>query len=220
MSSGVALPPSAVARPTAPARWLRQVLHFISSYLPLLLMVLLALGSWWLVKSAPTDDVSRAAAPVRHEPDYTMHQFVVQRFGADGEMRVQIEGDTLRHYPDTDTLEIDNARIRASAPDGRLTIATARHAISNGDGSEVQLSGGANVLREASDKQQAIEFRGEFLHAFVSLERVRSHLPVTVLRGSSEVHAGAMDYDNLTRVLLLKGRIRAVFSPPTVAGGK
>jgi len=220
MTDSVTLTPPAVARQAAEAHWYARVLQFLSSYLPLLLMGLLALGSWWLVKNTPVSDAARAAAPARHEPDYTMQDFVVQRFDVGGALRVQIEGDTLRHYPDTDTLEIDNARVRFVGQDGRLTVASARHALSNNDGSEVQLSGGANVLREATAQHEAIEFRGEFLHAFVNLERVRSHLPVTVLRGSSEVHAGAMDYDNLTRVLLLKGRIRAVFTAPTSSGAK
>ena len=61
----------------------------------------------------PTFEPPRAAAPPRHEPDYVMTGFVVQRFAADGTLRTQIEGDTLRHYPDDDTLEIDVARIRA-----------------------------------------------------------------------------------------------------------
>lgn len=220
MTDGATLTPPAVARAVTEAPWYAGMLQFLASYLPLLLMGLLALGSWWLVKNTPVSDAAGAAAPARHEPDYTMQGFVVQRFDAGGALRVQIEGDTLRHYPDTDTLEIDSARIRFVGQDGRLTVASARHALSNSDGSEVQLSGGANVLREATAQREAIEFRGEFLHAFVNLERVRSHLPVTVLRGSSEVHAGAMEYDNLTRVLLLKGRIRAVFAPPASSGGK
>ena len=44
-------------------------------------------------------------------------------------------------------------------------------------------------------------------------------LPVTVLRGATQVVADAMEYDNLARVLQLKGRIRAVFTPP-VPGAK
>jgi lipopolysaccharide export system protein LptC len=209
-----ALPPPAVARRAPRQPWHWRVLLQVSAYLPLVLMALLALGSWWLVKVSPQASGPAAAAAPRHEPDYTMNQFVVQRFGADGAMRIQIEGETLHHFPDTDTLEIDNARFRAVAPDGRVTLASARRAISNGDASEVQLTGGANVLRESNGKDQAIELRSEFLHAFLSLERVRSHLPVTVLYGASELNGSAMEYDNLSRVLILKGNVRAVFSPP------
>jgi lipopolysaccharide export system protein LptC len=195
--------------------WTVRVLDTASAYLPLLLMALLALGTWWLVKNTPLFGGERATVPLRHEPDYTMSQFMVQRFAPDGAMRVQIEGDVMRHYPDTDTLEIDNPRIRALAPDGRVTLATARSALSNGDGSEVQLSGGAHVVREAGEKGEAIEFRGEFLHCFVNMERVRSHLPVAMKQGRTEVSADTFNYDNLTRAVDFKGTVRAVFAVPT-----
>jgi lipopolysaccharide export system protein LptC len=199
------------------APWAWRVLDTASAYLPLLLMAALALGTWWLVKNTPLLEDDRVLAPLRHEPDYTMNQFMVQRFAAAGAMRVQIEGDVLRHYPDTDTIEIDNPRIRAFGEDGRITNATARKAIANHDGSEVQLSGGAHVVREATDKVAAIEFRGEFLHCFQNTERVRSHLPVVVTQGATEVHADSMAYDNLAGVLDFKGRQRSVLMPPVPA---
>ena len=196
------------------APWAWRVLDTASAYLPLLLMAALALGTWWLVKNTPLFESERVLAPLRHEPDYTMSQFMVQRFAAAGAMRVQIEGDTLRHYPDTDTLEIDNPRIRAIGDDGRVTVASARRALSNHDGSEVQLSGGAHVVREATARDAAIDFRGEFLHYFQNTERVRSHLPVLVTQAGTEIRAEAMAYDNVSRVLDLKGRVRAVLAPP------
>ena len=215
MSAAAPLTPMrAQAAPVAPKPPLfARVVEQVSSYLPLLLMALLALGTWWLVKNTPLLEAERAAAPLRHEPDYTMNQFMVQRFAASGAMRVQIEGDVMRHYPDTDTLEIDNPRIRAFGDDGRITNATARRALANRDGSEVQLSGGAHVVREATDKVPAIEFRGEFLHCFQNTERVRSHLPVVVTQGATEIRADGMSYDNLSRVVEFKGRVRAVLSP-------
>jgi lipopolysaccharide export system protein LptC len=213
----VALPlaaPVPPARQAAGSSWLRRVLDAASTYLPLMLMALLALGTWWLVKNTPLFEAARATAPLTHEPDYTMSQFMVQRFGPDGTMRVQIEGDQMRHYPDTDTLEIDNPRIRAIGPDGQVSIATAKSALSNADGSEVQLSGGAQVTRLATATDVAIEFRGEFLHAFLRTERVRSHLPVVVKQGATEIRADGMAYDRLAGVLDFKGRVRAVFASP------
>ena len=204
-----------------PAPWYLRAIDTASTYLPLLLMAMLALGTWWLVKNTPLFEADRAAAPLRHEPDYTMTRFMVQRFGPGGSMRVQIEGDLMRHYPDTHTFEIDNPRIRAIGDDGRVTTATARSALSNRDGSEVQLSGDAHVVREAlvtaKSKEQAIDFRSEFLHYFQFSERVRSHLPVVVTQGGTELRADTMAYDNLARVLDLKGHVRAVLSAPNRA---
>jgi len=194
------------------APWAWRVLDTASAYLPLLLMAALALGTWWLVKNTPLLENDRALAPLRHDPDYTMNQFMVQRFAANGAMRVQIEGDVARHYPDTDTLEIDNPRIRATGLDGRVTVATAKRALSNSDGSEIQLSGGAHVVREARGDDEALEFRGEFLHALLATEQVRSHLPVTITQGATQIRADGMSYDNLSRIVEFKGRVRAVLS--------
>ncbi len=210
-----ALPPDA-AQPSAPPVRRRSVGDWLiaaSAYLPLLLMGLLALGTWWLVRNTPVFEPPQAAAPLRHEPDYMMSRFLVQRFDESGAMRANLEGDALRHYPDTDTLEVDNARLRAVAPDGQVTLASARLAVSNGDGSEVQLRGGAEVLREATADEAPITFSGEFLHFFVATEQVRSHLPVVVTQGNTRMRADAFAYDHPGRVLQLHGEVRAVFEP-------
>ena len=212
--------PAALSPPAAPVSaqrarqpWRWRVVEVLSSYLPLLMMAVLALGTWWLVKNTPVAGEVRVAAPLRHEPDYEMRNFAVQRFTPEGPLRAQIEGDAMRHYPDTDTLEIDNVRLRAVTPDGRVTLATARQAIANGAGTEVQLMGGAEIVREATADDAAINFKGEFLHAFLDTERVRSHLPVTVTRGGTQVHAEGMEYSHLDRLIQFSGRMRASFSP-------
>jgi lipopolysaccharide export system protein LptC len=213
----VVLAPAAPAAKAAHVPWLWRVREAVSAYLPLLLMVLLALGTWWLVKNTPQSDAGRPEPALRHEPDYTMREFKVQRFAADGRLRVQLEGDELRHYPDTDTIEVDGVRLHAYAADGGVTVATARRALSNGDATEVQLLGGAHVVREARPGSPAIEFRGEFLQAFLPTERVRSHLPVTVTQGETELRGDTLAYDNLTREALLKGGVHATFAAPAGA---
>ena len=206
--------------PVPAAPWPTRLLDLASAYLPLLMMAVLAGGTWWLVRTAPSFEVRPVAAAPVHEADYVMTRFVVQRFGADGSLRTQIEGEQLRHFPDDDTLEIDTARIRAVGTDGTVTLATAKRALANGDGSEVQLLGDAHVVRPATGKEQAIDFRSEFLHAFRNIEQIRSHLPVVVKQGSTIVRAEGMNYDNLTRVIELKGRTSASFTPPPRAAAR
>jgi len=174
-------------------------------------MALLALATWWLVKNSPRLAVPAVERPVSSEPDYTMTQFSLERFDAAGRLKVRIEGERLRHFPDTDRVEIDQARIQAFTQDGRVTLATAARALGNGDGSELQLMGGAEVTAQDATGQPLV-MRGEFLHAFLVTERVRSHLPVLVSQGGTVLQASAMDYDNAARRLELKGPIRAVLA--------
>ncbi|WP_418318057.1 LPS export ABC transporter periplasmic protein LptC [Piscinibacter sakaiensis] len=216
------LTPSAPGNRTgaAPALPLaHQLREYLSAYLPLLLMGLLALATWWLVENAPEVERTRAAKPLRHIADYTMNDFSVRRYTADGRLRVQIEGSELRHFPDTDTIEIDAPRIRAIANDGKLTVAKARQAISNADGSEVQLLGSAEVVREAAGDAPKIEFHGEFLHAFLDAGELRSHLPVLIRQGATQLRADALDYKHDAQRLQLNGRVRATFAPPGRAAG-
>ena len=205
------MPPPVPRLPAIPLA--RRVVSTAIAYLPMLVMALLALGSWWLVRTTPMPEGSAAPPPPRHEPDYSMRGFVVQRFARDGSLRTQIEGDVAHHYPDTDTLEIEHPRIRSIAPDGRVTVASAERALANGDGSEVQLLRDAHVVREAVPGEEAIDFRSDFLHVFLNLERVRTHLPVRVRQGDTVVDAAGMAYDNLARVVDLQGRMHGVFTP-------
>lgn len=201
-----------LAAPRVTMPWPLRLRGALWSYLPLLLMLLLALATWWLVKNSPQPAAAVGARPVSTEPDYTMTQFALERFDAAGRLKVRIEGARLRHYPATDRVEIDDAQIRAYAPDGRVTLATARRALGSGDGSEVQLLGGAEV-RAVDAAGAPLVMRGEFLHAFLLTERVKSHLPVTVEQVGADVRAGGLEYDNATRRLDLKGPVRVVLTP-------
>ncbi|KQP49487.1 LPS export ABC transporter periplasmic protein LptC [Pseudorhodoferax sp. Leaf274] len=192
---------------------LRDGWERMSIYLPLLLMALLALGTYWLVRNAPTLAQPVAARVVNHEPDYFMRNFSVKTFDANGRLRSDIRGEQAWHYPDTDTLEIQQAHIRSLNELGHVTVSTAKRALSNADGSEVQLFGDAVVVREAvkgADGRMLprLELRSEFLHAYTNVERVRSHLPVELLRNGDRFTADRMDYDNLDRLLQLDGRVR------------
>lgn len=192
---------------------LRDWFDRLTLYFPVLLMGLLALATYWLVRSTPGLEPRAPAAPVQHLPDYFMHQFSVKTFGSAGQLKSEVTGREGRHFPDTDTLEIDQVHIRSFDADGLLTTATARQALANSDASEVQLIGQALVEREASrdksgKKQASMVFRGEFLHAFMDTDRIKSHRPVELTRGSDRFTANSMDYDHRKGILLLTGRVR------------
>lgn len=208
----IALGPPRGAAPRIRAPWHLRLRDALSAYLPLMLMTLLALFTWWLVKNTPAAPGVAEDAPQRYEPDYTMTQFALERFDAGGRLKVRIEGEHMRHFPDTDRIEVDGVHIRAVSPDGRVTLASARRAVSNGDGSEVQLLGEAHVT--SSDAAgRPLEMTGEFLHAFLVSEKVRSHLPVRVTLGGAELVAAGLDYDHGARKLELAGPMRALFPP-------
>lgn len=223
MSASLPLPP-VLPTPVASLRSRLERLSYAASnlltiYLPPLLMALLALLTYWLVRITPPVLPPEPERLVRHAPDYFMRNFSIKSYGAQGELKSELTGTKARHYEDTDVLDIDNPRIRSFDQKGRLVIATALRALSNGDGSEVQLLGDAVLVREAfkdaatGRELPRTEMRGEFLHVLQNTERVRSHKPVTLSRGADRFAADSLDYDNLDRSAVLTGRVRATVAP-------
>jgi len=199
------------------ARLSLRLWDHVSIYLPIMLMGLLALGTYWLVRNTPMLGPSAAERAASSEPDYFMRKFSVKSFDGKGRLKSEVLGTEARHFPDTDLLEIDQPRIRSINEQGVQTVATADRALSNADGSEVQLFGNAVVTRDpAADGEGTgprLQFRGEFLHAFMATERIKSNKPVTLIRGGDQFSADSMDYDNLDRVMDLRGRVRGVLTP-------
>ena len=83
---------------------LRRTWDRLSLYLPVLLMGLLAMGTWWLVRNAPVLRPPTTEDTPRHEPDYSMKGFSVKTFDGEGRLQSEVQGLVAHHYPDTDTL--------------------------------------------------------------------------------------------------------------------
>lgn len=203
---------------------LRDGFDRVTIYLPLILTATLALGTYWLVRNAPKllEPVPKEA-PV-HDPDFFMRGFVVKSFLPSGELRSELFGKEGRHYPDNDTLEVDEVRFRSISKDGLVMHGSAQRGLSNGDGTEIQLFGNAIVTRDAAVGPNGsviprLEFRGDFLHVFTDTERVKSNKPVELTRGNDKFTSDSMDYDNVTGIANLQGRVRGHLVPAQTPAG-
>ena len=139
----------------APGRCCAAAGSALTVYLPIILMGLMALGTYWLARNTPALGARRgASARPTHDPDYFMRGFSVKTFDATGRLKSEVYGTEARHYPDTDTLEIDQPRIRSFNDRGELTVATARRALSN-----------ARRLRSAAVRRRGGHARGRHRRA-------------------------------------------------------
>lgn len=211
--AALAPPPAAPRRRTQSLTWRLQ--SVLANYVPLLLMAMLAAFTWWLIKNTPQLEAPRERAAPKHEPDYRMNGFEVERFSSDGRLTGKIIGTEMRHYPDNDTLEIDAPQLRAYGKQNELLVANAQRGVSNGDGSEIQLLGDVKVKRYPDGdpaEPPDLELYGEFLHAFVPQQQIRSHLPARVVGMGGEIQVRSFVYDQLTGRLTFSGGGRATFA--------
>jgi lipopolysaccharide export system protein LptC len=189
-----------------------RVREQLTAYLPLLLMVALALGTWWLVKNAPSPAAPAAAPRAPGVPDYTLRGFSLQRYAPDGRLQLTLDGRQLRHFPENDRIEIEEVRMQADLAQGGRTQATARQAVANNKASTVQLMGGA-VVRGKTREGQDVEIDSEYLVYRSDTGLLSTDRPVTVRVGDSRTQAAGLSWNLQTRALELKPPVRAVLQP-------
>ena len=194
--------------------WSRGWEH-LSVYLPVALMMLLALGSYLLLQATPEPPKPPPERTLTHEPDYFMRRFSVKVFAPDGALASEMYGTEAQHYPDTDTVEIESARVRSFNQNQQLSTATANQVVANGAGTEFELKGDAVVVRQAGrtptgQRVSRMEFHGEYLKVTTKPEHVSSDQRVLLIRDNDQISADALDYQgDATQVVNLTGRVRA-----------
>lgn len=209
----IGMPPEPEPEPRRRREALSQRIRgLFSTYLPLMLMAILAVATWWLAQHSPKAPDERAPQVARHVPDYTAERATLQRYDSEGRQVGQVEGEQVRHYPDTDEIEVDTVHLTSTGPDGRRTQATARQALASGDGARYSLQGGARIVSTGPDGH-TVEIEGEHLLILAKERRVRADKPVVVRQGGSTVVADTLDFDENTQQMVLNGHVRATLWP-------
>ena len=180
--------------------------------LPLLMVAMLALGSYWMVRSAPGVDTGELPRPPDDTPDYLIEGFTVQKFDAKGQLSALLQGASAQRLPDAPWIEIQKFTFRSTDAQGQTKWASADQGLSSPDNNEFQLSGRARMVREAhpAGDYPRLEIRGDFLHVWTEPEKVESDRPVQLVHGKHRIRADSLHYDGSTRTLQMDGRVQAI----------
>jgi lipopolysaccharide export system protein LptC len=198
---------------------LRRLLDRLTIYLPLILFALLALSSWWLVRSMPELLPQGIDKQLRQDPDYRLDQFTVKSFDASGRMVREVTGASATHFPATQALHIQDIRLFAENDEGVQIRAQAQQGISTETDQRFTLQGQARVTRtvaEARTTQRSalpMSLQGERLTVWTDEERLVSELPVELRRGQEVITAQTLNFDTRSGQYELQGRVRAVLPP-------
>ena len=130
-----------------------------------------------------------------------------------GKLKSTIHGVFAQHFQDTMNTEIKQPFVLIYSKD-RVTSVTAKKAVVNEDGSQVQLMGQTLLKRDdVHPIEDDMQISGEFLHFFVNTDTLVSHLPVNIVRGKNRFKADKLEADNVNQFYLLKGRVHATLVP-------
>ncbi len=191
----------------------------LQSALPLLMLGVLALVTYWLVQNSPILQDPAAQVPKSTKPDAYFHHFKLVGLDENGQWQIQITGQRAWHREDLQAYEFEQPRmLQQDVKTGNLTRISAERARTNEDGTQVQLFGQAQIQREArvdaqGKKQEAFEIRSEYLMLDDRRQVLETHLPVTLKKGATEISAERLRALQLDGKLELEGRVRGTLAP-------
>lgn len=202
---------------------LQVLIDRISLLMPVILMGLLALGSYWLYQNTPIVKENKKKTVVSSEPDYFLSNFATRQYDAKTNLlKSEIIGEIANHYPDRNELEIFKIQAKSISAEGFLTHGTAEKAIRNSDGNQVQLVGKALITREAVDpskvansKKIPVNFTGEYLNIEIDKQKITSNKAINVTQGSNQFTANNLDYDNKTGIINLGNGVHVTLASRT-----
>ena len=192
---------------------LRRTLDQLTIYLPLILFALLALGSWWLVRSMPELLPPGSDKQLRKDPDYQLEKFTVKSFDTTGRMTREIAGQSATHFPASQELHIQDIRIFAENEVGTRLQAQARQGVSRESEQQVTLSGDVLAVRAADSRGPRITLQGQALTALLEEERLVSTIPVEIVRGGDVFTAQSMDFDTRNGMYAMQGQVKSILAP-------
>ncbi len=176
---------------------------------PLVLMLALALLSFWLERAARQDPAP--ATQARHDPDYSVEQFTITDFSRAGAPESTLSAAKMVHFPDDNTTELVAPRLVQTRPDQPRLVLSADRGMLSRDGAEVFLHDNVVLVREALAASSEARMQSSFLHVVRDRSLVRTDREVRISeRGRTLVGLG-MEYDNEARQLTLHAQVRGSF---------
>jgi lipopolysaccharide export system protein LptC len=182
-------------------------------FLPMLLMAVLTLGTYWMVQmNEPNLDTEKQK---RHVPDYIMDGIVVTTLGPEGNTKFRVVGQKLVHYEDDASSEIDwpiARRFHETKP--AITVKSDKGFL-DGDMTVLDLVGNASLTRPA---QAATATQAGSARLFMSSSKftvlmnediVKTNRPVNLEQGLSIMTSqeGAI-FDNVHQKLTMIGQVK------------
>ena len=183
-------------------------------------MLLFAMLTYWLLQITPNLKREEHIVQPVHEEDYFMKHLSLTTFEKNGRIKTYLMGNYARHYPDTDTIEIDDPQIYTQSFEkkdrSQKAEGTANKASSNADSTLIELRGNVVLIKkdQRNDGQEPVitKMVGEYLKINTDTEKISSNLPVEIQKGPQIIVGNAMEYDNVERRLKMAGNVRVIIS--------
>jgi LPS export ABC transporter protein LptC len=191
---------------------LRYTADFIGKWMPLAIMSAGTLGSFILLKQAPTTLQNNENPSITDGYDYFVKDFGLYLFSQQGDAKLSLAGSKAQHFPKNAELKMN--RVSFYAQNEKLTL----HGVAN----DTTIPDGAQAFALKGDVQLVQNHRAMGVASLhVSSEyflfkqnplSASTSFPVIIQKNGNTFSAGSLDLQSDSKILNLNGRVRAEIS--------
>jgi lipopolysaccharide export system protein LptC len=177
-------------------------------------LVVLALGSFWLLEVTRRATSDYVPNRTRTEPDFYVEQFNYVKIAQDGKAQYHFSGAKLTHNPQDDSYDITKpvvSSVGKSAPPMTIRSETAHV---NSDNSEVHMYRDVELDRPGAQDVEPMHAKSEYLLVLPDDDVMKTDKPVEITLGRSVLTGVGMLANNATREFRLMSKVHGTYQPP------
>ena len=183
-------------------------------FFPLVLAIFLAVITFWInltvEEQGPKIDGSN-----RHDPDYTMSNFVTTQTDTTGKLRYVLAAADMLHYPDDDSTVLQRPRYTQFTINKPYTQIEALRGYVSSNGEEIELVDNVKVVRQAFEGKGEMQVLTEKLVILPNQELAKTDSAVLIKQAPKTViRAKGMLYDKKNQTIKLFNRVKAHYERP------
>ncbi len=188
--------------------------------IPLVIMGLLTLASFWFLKKNIVDEPVQPPRIKNHAPDYVFTNAKLTVLNPDGTTKYRLLGREFKHYEDDASIDIAQPRLRLFNPKNPPLTVTANKAHVTGDLDIIELFINADISRPAQLNSSGVvidpllHLQSNYLKFFINDDKMNTNLPVRIQRGESVMTASqGATYDNVNQAISMFGNVQGTIAP-------
>jgi len=176
-------------------------------------LIMLALGSFWLLEVMRRAAAEAEPNPVRTEPDFYVEQFSYVKIAQDGKAQYHFSGTRLTHNPQDDSYDILHPVVRSGGKETQPMTIRSETAHVNSDSSEVHMYRNVELDRPASGDTENLHAKTEYLLILPDDDVMKTDKPVDITLGKSWLTGVGMLANNATREFRLMNQVHGTYQP-------
>ena len=183
--------------------------------MPLILMGVLTLVTFWLVQKNTPPEKSAVERVRLHEPDYTITNGALSALNELGVTKYRILGNKVIHYDDDASIDILTPRMRLFQADKPPVTVKSDTGHLDGDLTILDLIDNASIFRpaQAATASQAATLRmlasSTYFKVLINDDIIETNRPITLEQGMSTMHSNeGGKFNNVEQSMMLLGQVK------------